>query len=127
MSNNNNRSNNNNGGRGNGHFNNWQGRGNARSNNRNYSNNRRNSSTINNPKFEGDCSDLKGYIIDVNMKGDQYNKTWKKIKEYIGKTYTEGGDIRKVLEKKVYDESIDITKPKALKGNAKEDDVEKVI
>jgi len=44
-------------------------------------------------KFEGKCADLKGHIYDcsTSKQADQFNKTMKKILEYVGCTYTYGG------------------------------------
>ena len=65
------------------------GRGSHRnSNNSSYSDRKTASSSTSN--FAGECPELKGYIIDINTTGDKFDKTWKKIKEYVGKTYTEG-------------------------------------
>jgi hypothetical protein len=52
------------------------------------------------PKFEGKCADLKGHIYDCSdvRQSDQYTKTTKEIAEYVGRTYTYGGDARLAVE-----------------------------
>ena len=50
--------------------------------------------------FTIECPELKGYIIDINTSEGKFDKAWKNIKEYVGKEYTEGGDIRCCLESK---------------------------
>ena len=52
------------------------------------------------PKFEGKSDDLKGHIYDCSdvRQSDQYTKTTKKIAEFIGRTYTYGGDARLAVE-----------------------------
>ena len=51
-------------------------------------------------KFEGKCTDLKGHIYDCSdvRQPDQYTKTTKEIAEYVGRTYTYGGDVRLAVE-----------------------------
>ncbi|KAI2493199.1 hypothetical protein MHU86_21348 [Fragilaria crotonensis] len=52
------------------------------------------------PKFEGKSTDLKGHIYDCSdvRQSDQYTKTTKEIAEYVGRTYTYGGDARLAVE-----------------------------
>ena len=52
------------------------------------------------PKFEGKCDDLKGYIYYCSdaRQADLFAKTTKEIAEYVGRTYKYGGDIRLVVE-----------------------------
>ena len=99
------------------------GRGFNRSSN-NSSNGDRRATTSNGSSFSGECPELKGYIIDINTSGDKFDKTWKKIKEYVGKTYTEGGDIRCCLEQKC---KVEIPKPEPLSDADKDNEVEKEI
>ena len=99
------------------------GRGFNRSSN-NSSNGNRRATTSNGSSFSGECPELKGYIIDINTSGDKFDKTWKKIKEYVGKTYTEGGDIRCCLEQKC---KVEIPKPEPLSDADKDNEVEKEI
>ena len=51
-------------------------------------------------KFEGKCADLKGHVYDcsTSKQADQFNKTTKEIAEYVGRTYTYGGDARLAIE-----------------------------
>jgi hypothetical protein len=52
------------------------------------------------PKFEGKCSDLKGYIYDCSdaRQSDQFMKTTREIAEYVGRTYKYGSDARLAVE-----------------------------
>ena len=52
------------------------------------------------PKFDGKCADLKGHIYDCSdvRQSDQYTKTTKEIAEYVGRTFTYGGDARLAVE-----------------------------
>ena len=52
------------------------------------------------PKFEGKSDDLKGHIYDCSdaRQADQFAKTTKEIAEYVGRTYTYGGDARLAIE-----------------------------
>jgi hypothetical protein len=52
------------------------------------------------PKFEGKCADLKGHVYDCSdvRQSDQYTKTTKEIAEFVGRTYTYGGDARLAVE-----------------------------
>ena len=52
------------------------------------------------PKFEGKCADLKGHIYDCSdvSQSDQYTKTTREIAEYVGRTFTYGGDARLSVE-----------------------------
>jgi hypothetical protein len=52
------------------------------------------------PKFEGKCADLKGHIYDCSdvRQSDQYTKTTREIAEYVGRTFTYGGDARLSVE-----------------------------
>jgi hypothetical protein len=51
-------------------------------------------------KFEGKCTDLKGHIYDCSdvRQSDQYTRTTKEIAEYVGRTFTYGGDARLSVE-----------------------------
>jgi hypothetical protein len=51
-------------------------------------------------KFEGKCADLKGHIYNcsTSKQADQFNKTTKEILEYVGRTYTYGGDSQLAIE-----------------------------
>jgi hypothetical protein len=52
------------------------------------------------PKFEGRCDDLKGftfYCTDSRQTAG-YNTSIKELAEYVGRTYTYGGDIRWTVE-----------------------------
>jgi len=51
-------------------------------------------------KFEGKCADLKGHVYDcsTSKQADQFNKTTKEISEYVGRTYTYGGDTQLAIE-----------------------------
>jgi hypothetical protein len=52
-------------------------------------------------KFEGKCDALKGHIYDCSdsRQADLYSKTTKEIAEYVGRTYTYGGDMRRAVER----------------------------
>jgi hypothetical protein len=51
-------------------------------------------------KFEGKCADHKGHIYDCSdvRQSDQYTRTTKEIAEYVGRTFTYGGDARLSVE-----------------------------
>jgi len=65
-------------------------------------NNRRNNNinTSNKNVFKGACEALQGHVIDSGKPGqlDKYTETMKQIANYVGSTYKNGGDIRKVIE-----------------------------
>jgi hypothetical protein len=48
------------------------------------------------PKFEGRCDGLKGFTFDCNdsRQTTGLNTSIKELAEYVGRTYTYGGDIR---------------------------------
>jgi hypothetical protein len=52
------------------------------------------------PKFEGRCDDLKGFTFDYTDSRQKagYNTSIKELAEYVGRTYTYGGDIRWTVE-----------------------------
>ena len=52
------------------------------------------------PKFEGKCDELKGFIYDCSdsRQADMYVKTTKEIAEYVGCTYKFGSDARLAIE-----------------------------
>ena len=52
------------------------------------------------PKFEGRCDELKGFIYDCldPRQADMYAKTMKEIAEYAGQTCKHGADICKAIE-----------------------------
>jgi hypothetical protein len=52
------------------------------------------------PKFEGECDDLKGHIYDYSdvRQSDIFMKTTKEIGEFFRRTYKYGGNIRLVVE-----------------------------
>jgi hypothetical protein len=54
------------------------------------------SSVTKQPKFEGKCDDLKGYVYDCSSykQADNYNRTTKEIAEFVGRTYKYGSDAR---------------------------------
>ena len=47
------------------------------------------------PKFEGHCKDLKGFIYDCSdpSQADMYTKTTKELVEYAGRTCKHGANI----------------------------------
>jgi hypothetical protein len=51
------------------------------------------------PRFQGKCDDLKGYIYDCSdsRQADVYTKTTKEIGEYVGRTYRHGSDARRAV------------------------------
>jgi hypothetical protein len=50
-------------------------------------------------KFEGRCEDLKGHVYDYgdSRNADQFVLTTKEIKNYVGRTYKNGGDITSAI------------------------------
>ena len=50
--------------------------------------------------FSGGIDELKGHYYDCSSykQADKFVTTTKAIKEYVGKNYTNGGDIRATLE-----------------------------
>lgn len=52
------------------------------------------------PKFEGRCKDLKGYVLDCSdgRQVDRYRVVMKEIAKYVERTYAHGGDIRWTIE-----------------------------
>ena len=64
---------------------------------------RKPSTGINRTRFEGRCDALKGYVYDTTGSKQQqtelYIKTTEEIAGYVGKTYDNGRDIRRAVEK----------------------------
>jgi hypothetical protein len=58
--------------------------------------------SVQQPKFEGRCDDLKGFTFDCtdSRQTAGYNTSIKELAEYVGRTYTYGGDIRWTVENK---------------------------
>jgi hypothetical protein len=56
---------------------------------------------IEQPKFEGKCTDLKSFIYDCSdsRQADIFTKTTKEIAKYVGRTYRYGSDMRLAIEK----------------------------
>jgi hypothetical protein len=52
------------------------------------------------PKFEGMCDGLKGFTFDCtnSRQTTGFNTSIKELAEYVGRTYTYGGDIRCTVE-----------------------------
>jgi hypothetical protein len=52
------------------------------------------------PEFKGRCNALKGFIFDCSDERhtDMYSATMKEISEYVGREYSNGGDIRYTVE-----------------------------
>jgi hypothetical protein len=52
------------------------------------------------PRFEGRCDELKGfiYVCADSRQADGYTKTTNEIAEYVGRTYIHGADVRIVIE-----------------------------
>ena len=50
--------------------------------------------------FSGGCDALRGHFYDYTgiKQAGRYQNTTKAVKEYIGSTYTYGGDIRQTIE-----------------------------
>ena len=65
-------------------------------------NSRRNSNTMRLPNsgFVGGIDDLKGYYYDCSSykQADRFVTTSKEINDYVGKNYSNGGDVRHTLE-----------------------------
>ena len=59
--------------------------------------------TTHSPRFKGNSHDLEGYIFDCsyNKQADIFVHTMKRIAEYVGTEYRNGGDIRSTIKKKV--------------------------
>ena len=76
-------------------------------------------------RFEGGCEALKGHIYDCSEtrhQSDLYVKTTKELADYVGSTFSHGGDARYIIENL----AMPIwTKPASLAVNA--DDVDKMI
>jgi hypothetical protein len=55
---------------------------------------------IKQPKFEGRCEDLKGYIYDCSdaRQSNIFVKTTKEIGKYVGRTFKKGSDTRLAIE-----------------------------
>ena len=61
------------------------------------------------PKFEGSEANLKGMVYTLGFaQGEMFTKTTRDISLYVGKTYKNGGDIKKTIDKL---ELIDIPPP----------------
>ena len=60
----------------------------------------RNRPIVKQPKFEGQCEELKGHIYDCTdaRQADMFTKTTKEVAEYAGHTLKHSADIRKVIE-----------------------------
>ena len=56
--------------------------------------------TTHSPRFKGNSHDLEGYIFDCrdNKQADIFVHTMKRIAEYVGTEYRNGGDIRSTIE-----------------------------
>jgi hypothetical protein len=56
--------------------------------------------TTRQPKFEGKSEALKGHIYDcsASKQAEAYIRTTKEIAEYVGRTYSQGADIRCAME-----------------------------
>lgn len=51
------------------------------------------------PKFDGCCEDLKGFVFDIRAgQADQYVKSVREIGLYMGRTYTNGADVKMAIE-----------------------------
>jgi hypothetical protein len=52
------------------------------------------------PKFKGKCTELKGFIYDCSdsKKANIFTKTTKEVAEYVGQTYKYGSDNRLAVE-----------------------------
>jgi hypothetical protein len=52
------------------------------------------------PRFEGRCSDLAGFIYDCSntRQADVYAKTTREVAEYVGRTYNYGTDVKIAVE-----------------------------
>jgi hypothetical protein len=52
-------------------------------------------------KFEGKCSELKGHIYDCadSRQADIFTKTTQEVAEYVGRTYKYGSNVRLAVEK----------------------------
>ena len=59
--------------------------------------------TTHSPRFKGNIHDLEGYIFDCsdNKQADIFVHTMKRIAEYVGTEYRNGGDIRSTIEQDV--------------------------
>ena len=51
------------------------------------------------PKFEGKCEELKGFIYDCSdaRQADMFTKTMKEIAGYAGRNYHHSADIRRAI------------------------------
>ena len=80
--------------------------------------------TTNSPRFKGNSHDLEGYIFDCsdNKQADRFIHTLKRIAEYVGTEYCNGGDISSTIKQSVW---FAIPKPLAPSGTT--DEVEKMI
>jgi hypothetical protein len=56
--------------------------------------------TPNAGKFKGNCAELSGYVFDCAdyRQADKYVTNMKRIAEYLGAEYKQGGDIRSTVE-----------------------------
>jgi hypothetical protein len=52
------------------------------------------------PKFEGKCDELKGFIFDCSdsRQADVFAKTTREIAEYVGRSYRYGSDTRLAID-----------------------------
>ena len=80
--------------------------------------------TTHSPRFKGNSHDLEGYIFDCsdNKQADIFVHTLKRIAEYVGTEYRNGGNIRSTIEKIV---RFAIPMPLAPSGTT--DEVERMI
>jgi hypothetical protein len=51
--------------------------------------------TTQEPKFNGRCDDIRGFVFDCadGKQADRYNTTIREITAYVGRTYDYGGDV----------------------------------
>ena len=54
-------------------------------------------------KYKGNCVELSGYVFDCSdlRQADKYVTNIKRIAEYVGAEYKQGGDIRSTIENEV--------------------------
>ena len=80
--------------------------------------------TTHSPRFKGNSHELEGYIFDCsdNKQADIFVHRMKRIAEYVGTEYRNGGDIRSTIEQNVI---FTIPLPQAPSGT--NDELEKMI